>query len=208
MRRHPSHMTVLRHQPRQPAQVDGYAADLWAEVVAHQSRGFLAGALCLAMAQVNAVGRPGEASAVLDLAVELAVKCEQAMAEEHAIRPVAALPPPGVAEILAAYDVYRATCHFWAAAVYGRIQLRQDLIPRSLQAIPRFVAYAAEIARLASALQWPQSDQGLALPPSLLWTLLLPDALTRRAEVEIRQPAAMATPPARPAAGDAADTDA
>jgi len=208
MRRHPSHMTVLRHQPRRPAQAEGYPEDLWTDVAAHQSRGLLAGALCLAMAQMSAVGRLGEASAVLTLAVELAAKCEQAASVDPAIRPVAALPSPGAGEILAAFEDYRGASHLWAAAVYGRIQLGTDLTPRTLQGIPRFLAYASEIARLAATLQWPASDRSLALSPALLWTLVLPEGLTRRAEAEIRQPAAMAPPPASSGPADAVEAEA
>jgi hypothetical protein len=208
MRRHPSHMTVLRHQPRQPAQSEGYAVDLWTDVSEHQRRGFLAGAVCLAMAQISAIGRPGDAAVVLDLAVDLADKCEQAMGLEHAMRAITVLPPPQAGEVFAAFDGYRGASHLWAAAVYGRIQLREDLIPRMLPAIPRFLAYADEIARLACGLRWAPAEPSLALAPAMLWTLVLPDALTRRAEAEIRQPEAMPPPPVQPAADGGADAEA
>ena len=211
LRRHPSHLTIQRNAPRQSPVADGYAADLWRDLAAHQRGGFLAGALCLAQAQLCALGRRGDTFAVLDLAMDLANRCERAIGLGAAPQlgdPTAGLPLDSRQEFIAAFEAYRSASHLWAAVVYGWIQLREDLTPRQLQAIPRFLAYAAEIARLATSLDWQTPDQALALPEKALWILLIPDAITRRAETEIRKPAAEA-PPALPPAipGEAVEAE-
>jgi hypothetical protein len=47
--------------------------------------------------------------------------------------------------------------------------------------LPSFLAYAEEIARLATSLTWVEADDELALERSTLWTFVLPEGMVTKA---------------------------
>ena len=187
MRERPTTLMIPRHHRGTPGVVEGISSDLRAEFARHQRRACLAGALCLALAQLSALGRLGEAAIVLELAADLAEKWERAANLGSAVQSSIKVPPRQKSEFLAAFDIYRSVSHLWAAAVYGRIQYHEDVVPMALHAVPRFMAYANEIARLSTSLPWSEPRPELELPTASLWFIVLPAALVRKAEAEIRQ---------------------
>ena len=81
-----------------------------------------------------------------------------------------------------AYRAYRSAAHLWAAAVYGVVQGRPDLHPLTVSHLPSFLAYAEEIARLATTLAWAEPEEELSLNRNILWTFVLPEGVARKAE--------------------------
>jgi hypothetical protein len=178
-------ITLARHQPAPVREADRWSAALWSEFAQHSSTACLAGAFYLALAQLSALGRPGELVTALSLAADLAGDWA---------------PQRSESDLIVAYDSYRSVSHLWAVIVFGRFQGRDELSPPSFQTIPDFLVYAAEIARLAMALDWavPVEDEtprtgmlpagslaAVALDADSLWTFVLPSALVHRVDVEI-----------------------
>jgi len=181
-------IVVPRHQPySQPATREALPAALRAEFAHHREAGCLAGLLCLALAQLSAAGRQGEVPAVLPVAMALAGDWAKALGADSSLRQAVGLPPRSASQIVAAFAAYRSVSHLWAALVYGGIQQGRDVAPRDQQAVPLFLAYAAEIARLSCSLRWPAADGGLALTAGSLWAFILPHALERQAQAQLFQ---------------------
>ena len=189
MRSVPAATTIPRYQTEITVAASGVGSELLAEVSRHQSRANLAGSVCLAMAQLSAFGRPGDAAAVLPLAVELAEKWGHAVRLSTPLRPVSDMARQSETDVLSAYETYRGASHLWAAAVYGRIQFHEELMPAALHGIPRFLAYAEEIARLSTTLAWPEPCPSLKLSAEALWVFVLPTALIRKAAADVKQAA-------------------
>lgn len=204
MSRRPARLAAQWYRFDSPA-TDRQPKDLWAAVAEHRVIACLAGALCLSLAQLSIFGRRAEAAMVLDVAVELVGKWEQAVGDNGTVSLGAGLTPRHETEIAASFARYRSVSHLWATVVYGAVQYRDDLLPATLQAVPRFLAYATEIARLATALQWAARHPQLELPASSPWTFDLPVTMIRKAESERRYRAITVPVSLQPLSAEAGD---
>ncbi len=185
LRQRPASITIARHQAPGFGTMEASADALWSEFAEHKAVAGLAGAYCLALAQLSALGRRGEAAPALRLAVDIAGQWETALRREAAVQPAGRSLPRAEAEIGDAFERYRSVSHLWAALVYGSVHGRRDITPTGLNAMALFLAYSTEIARLAGALQWVDAGGPLPLSPSTLWTFILPDALAQYAKAQL-----------------------
>jgi len=185
LRQQPVSITIARHQAPGFGTMEASADALWSAFAEHKTVAGLAGAYCLALAQLSALGRNGEAAAALHLAVNIAGQWETALRAEAAVQPAGRSSPRAEAEIRDAFERYRGVSHLWAALVYGAVHGRRDITPTGLHAMALFLAYSTEIARLACALRWADADGPLPLSPSTLWTFILPDALAQHAKTQL-----------------------
>lgn len=185
LRQQPRSITVARHQTPAFGTMEASADAPWGEVAEHKAVAGLAGAYCLALAQLSALGRHGEAASALRLAVDIAGQWETALRGEAAVQPAGRSLPRTEADICDAFERYRSVSHLWAALVYGSVHGRRDITPNGLHAMALFLAYSTEIARLACALRWADAGGPLPLSFGTLWTFILPDALAQHAKTQL-----------------------
>lgn len=176
----PPKVIVPRHR-EPPRAADGMGSgELWEHFVLHRHVAALAGILTLALAQVSAFGQRGAPQPVLAIAATILTAWLHVVdraAETKARRQA----DKDEEQFVNAFHRYRSASHLWAAVVYGVIQGRPNLHPLSLGQLPSFLAYAEEIARLATSLDWHSPDE-LALAADELWTFILPAKVARKAE--------------------------
>ena len=180
MRRAPRELTIARH-----TEIEELPKDLSDEFHRHYRQASLAGALTLSLAHFGALERRAEGNAVLALAAELAVEWAQTAVELPELRHRDWHLPPQDAEIAGNFRRYRAVSPLWATMVYSRIRLQPDLQPQSRRALPAFLSYAQEIARLASALRWSDDDADLKLPRESLWEFVMPPSANWAVDVQV-----------------------
>jgi hypothetical protein len=177
----PSTVVVPRHPEALGVAGEMRVGRLWRLFAVHRKVAVLAGALALALAQMSAFGQRGERQAALRLAATIvgawyAAVVSPATGGSHAEENIDEL------QFHNAYRAYRGAAHLWAAVVYGAVQGRPDLHPLTVSHLPSFLAYAEEIARLATTLAWAEADEDLSLNRSVLWTFILPEKVARKAE--------------------------
>jgi hypothetical protein len=146
----------------------------------HRQTAALAGVLALALGQSSAFGHRGERRALLPIAGTILTAWHHSL-DRTAPADAGGRLRLGEERIVGAYRIYRSVSHLWAAVVYGVIQGRPDLHPLAVGQLPSFLAYAEEIARLATSLTWVEADDELALERSTLWTFVLPEGMVTKA---------------------------
>lgn len=189
MRRIPEQITIPRGQSLKDALGGAWRQELWSEFLDHRRPGCLAGAVALALAQLRASHHKGETATVLALASGIAARWEAAVEPEAPPRGNVLPHAPDHAEVTRAFQTYGSVVHLWAALVYGKLQNREDLEPFSTQTLPTFLAFAEEIGRLATTLEWRVMGAGLELAPDALWTFVLPARLRKTAKAQMLAPA-------------------
>lgn len=180
LRHAPPSVVVPRHPDAPGAPRDLWTGRLWEKFALHRQTAALAGVLALALAQLSAFGQHGERRTLLPLAGTV-LTAWHASLDRIAPADAGVQVKLGEEKIVAAYRTYRSVSHLWAAVVYGVIQGHPDLHPLSVGQLPSFLAYAEEIARLATSLAWMDGDDDLVLQRSLLWTFVLPEGMARQA---------------------------
>ena len=180
LRRAPRELTIARH-----SEIEELPEDLSEEFHRHYRQASLAGALTLSLAHFGALERRAKGNAVLGLARELAVEWAQTAVDLPELRHCDWRLPPEDAEIAGSFRRYRAVSPLWATMVYSRIRLQPDLQPQSRRALPAFLSYAQEIARLASALRWSDDDADLKLPRDSLWQFVMPPSAKWPVDVRV-----------------------
>ncbi len=188
LRRIPEKITVSRYQRAQGYSDEPWFREIWAEFRKHRQSGALAGALALALGQQSIAGRSGMADFVMQLATSIAVEWIQVVDLEAETQFGLQSALPSEAQIASAFHRYRGVCHLWAALVYGRLKYRQNITPLSTQTLPTFLAFAEEIARLATASGWPREEPATTLTADALWSFILPEAVRKTATTQTVQP--------------------
>lgn len=180
LRHAPPSVVVPRHPEGPGAPRDLWTGQLWAKFALHRQTAALAGVLTLALAQLSAFGQRGERRTLLPLAGTILTAWHNCL-ERTAPADAGMRLKLGAGRIVDAYRTYQSVSHLWAAVVYGVIQRRPELHPLTVGQLPSFLAYAEEIARLATSLAWMEVDDELALEPSKLWTFVLPEGVASKA---------------------------
>lgn len=197
MRRAPQELTIARHTG-----TEAFPKDLSEEFHRHYRQASLAGALTLSLAHFGALERRAEGSAVLRLAADIAVEWAQTAVDLPELRHCDWRLPPEDAEISGSFRRYRSVSPLWATMVYSRIRLQPDLQPQSRRSLPAFLAYAQQIARLASALRWSDDDADLKLSRESLWEFVLPPSANWAVDVQVVRGGAQPVGALAPREGD------
>lgn len=180
LRHAPPSVVVPRHPEVPGAPRDLWTGQLWKKFTLHRHTAGLAGVLTLALAQLSAFGQRGERRSLLPLAETILTAWHDSL-DRTVPNDVEVRLKLGEGAIVNAYRTYQSVSHLWAAVVYGAVQGRPELNPLTVGQLPSFLAYAEEIARLATSLVWVEIDDELALDHSILWSFMLPRGTASKA---------------------------
>lgn len=200
----PSRITIPRGQGAGEMASDLWLRELWDEYAIYRRQGGLAGALVLALTQVRSLNCRADPEIVLTLAARIAQQWMQLVDLETPGTVKAPSAAPSEAAIVEAYRAFATVAHLWAALVYGALRKQPELQPHKTQTLPTFLAYAEEIARLASSVEWEGGASELAFTAEAAWNFILPERLRKTARAQFGQTPAVQSPVPGAAAGRAA----